>query len=395
MTAPRRSYVRKVPSGRDGLWAAGGPPLARLDIELTERCNNDCIHCSINLPAGDDAARPREWTASAWKAVLDEAAGLGALVVRLTGGEPLLREDFEEIYLHARKRGLRVMIFTNATLLTPRLARLLRDVPPLEAVEVSAYGVTEETYEAVTRAPGSFGAFRRGLDLLRGHGVPFVVKGAVLPPTRHELDALEAWAAGLGGASGPASSALLFDLRSRRDGSKNELIKGLRLDGDEFVSIARRRGDAAVAEWRDLCARAGGPRGDRLFTCLPWGGSAAVDPYGRLQYCLGLRHPDTVYDLAAGSLRAAVTEFLPRVKARRAADPAYLERCGRCFLKGLCEQCPAKSWAEHGTLDTPVEYFCGIAHAQAVAAGLLEPGEKAWTVADGEKRPARTRRRGP
>jgi radical SAM protein with 4Fe4S-binding SPASM domain len=392
MTPPRRSYVRKVPSGRDGLWASGGPTLARLDIELTERCNNDCVHCSINLPAGDPV-QAREWSAGAWKALLDEAAGLGALVVRLTGGEPLLRGDFEEIYLHARKRGLRVMLFTNATLVTPGLARLLREVPPLEAVEVSVYGMTRESYEAVTRTPGAFAAFRRGFDLLRGHGVRLAVKGAVLPPTRPELDAFETWAAGLDGASGPPSSALLLDLRSRRDGAKNALIAGLRIGGDEFVALARRRGDAAVEEWRDFCARSGGPCGDRLFTCLPMGGSAAIDPYGRLQYCLGLRHPDTVIDLATASLREAVTDFLPRVRDMRATDPAYLERCGRCFLKGLCEQCPAKSWAEHGTLDTPVEYFCGIAHAQAVAAGLLGPDEKAWTVADGRERIGR--RRGP
>lgn len=389
MTAARRSYVRKVPSGRDGLWASGGPPLARLDIELTERCDNDCLHCSVNLPAGDAEARAREWTAGRWKALLDEAAALGALVVRLTGGEPLLRDDFGEIYLHARGLGLRVMLFTNATLVTPRLARLLRDVPPLEAVEVSVYGLTEGTYEAVTRSPGSFAAFRRGFELLRGHGVPLVVKGAVLPPTRHEMDAFEAWAAGLGGSAARPSFAQLFDLRSRRDGDKNALIAGLRIGGDEFVALARRHGEAAVEEWREYCARACGPRGDRLFTCLPAGGSAAIDPYGRLQYCLGLRHPATVLDLDAASLRTAVADFLPRVRAMRAADPAYLERCGRCFLKGLCEQCPAKSWAEHGTLDTPVEYFCGLAHAQAAAAGLLGPGEKAWTVADGEERAGR------
>ncbi len=392
MTPPRKSYVRKVPSGRDALWASGGPKLARLDIELTERCNNDCVHCSINLPAGDPA-RSREWSAAAWKALLDEAAGLGTLVVRLTGGEPLLRDDLEEIYLHARTRGLRVMLFTNATLVTPGLARLLKEVPPLEAVEVSVYGMTRESYEAVSRTPGSFAAFRRGLDLLLGHGVRLAVKGAILPPTRQELDAFEAWAAGLDGASGPPSSALLLDLRSRRDGAKNALITGLRMGGDEFVALARRRGDAAIEEWRGFCARSGGPPGDRLFTCLPMGGSAAIDPYGRLQYCLGLRHPDTVVDLASVSLREAVTDFLPRVRDMRAKDPAYLERCGRCFLKGLCEQCPAKSWAEHGTLDTPVDYLCGIAHAQAVAAGLLGPDEKAWTVADGRGRAGG--RRGP
>lgn len=377
------AYVKKVPSGEAGLWRSARPLLTRLDIELTERCNNDCLHCSVNRPADDAKARAREWTVGQWKSLLGEAADLGLLVVRLTGGEPLLRNDFEEIYLHARRLGLRVMLFTNATLVTPRLARLLKNVPPLEAVEVSVYGMKKESYEAVTRVPGSFASFRRGLERLLENGVPFIVKGAVLPPTRHELDEFKAWAADLPGPPGPPSSALLFDLRSRRDGLKNELIASLRIGGDEFVRLARRHGERAIDEWREFCVRTGGAHGDRLFTCLPLGGSAAVDPYGRLQYCLGLRHPATVYDLASGSLSQAVTEFLPRLRAMRSTSRTYLERCGRCFLKDLCEQCPAKSWAEHGTLDTPVEYFCDIAHAQAAAAGLLEPGEKAWAIEAG------------
>jgi radical SAM protein with 4Fe4S-binding SPASM domain len=389
MTMPARSYVRKVPSSGAVLWSSAGPALARLDIELTERCNNDCLHCATNLPAGDASARSREWTAERWKSLLADAAGLGCLVVRFTGGEPLLRDDFETIYLHARKLGLRVMLFTNATLITPRLARLLKNVPPLEAVEVSVYGMTKDTCEAVTRAPGSFAAMRRGLGLLGEAGVPLAIKGAVLPPTRHELDDFEAWAAALPGQTGAPSWAALFDLRSRPDARKSALIAALRIDGEGYVRLARRHGDEAVAEWGDFCSRSGGPRGDRLFVCLPSAASAAVDAYGRLQYCLGLRHPDTVYDLAAGSLREAVTDFLPRLRKKRSANPAYVERCGRCFLKSLCLQCPAKSWAEHGTLDTPVEYFCGIAHAQAVAAGLLSSGEKAWTVPDGSARAKR------
>ena len=156
-----------------------------------------------------------------------------------------MRDDFEEIYLHARRLGLRVMIFTNATLVTPRLARLLRDVPPLEAVEVSVYGMKAETYEAVTRTPGSFDAFRRGLGLLRDHGVPFIVKGAVLPADARGDGRIR----GLGGRPprrpGVRPIALLFDLRSRRDGRKNELIaEPAGSDADEFVRIARRHGEA-------------------------------------------------------------------------------------------------------------------------------------------------------
>jgi hypothetical protein len=99
-----------------------------------------------------------------------------------------------------------------------------------------------------------------------------------------------------------------------------------------------------------------------------------------------LRHPATVYDLENGSLKHAMTQFFPEVQKITASNNNYLCRCARCFLKGLCEQCPAKSWMEHGTLDTPVEYLCEIAHAQARYLGLLEPGEKAWQITDWEKR---------
>lgn len=48
------------------------------------------------------------------------------------------------------------------------------------------------------------------------------------------------------------------------------------------------------------------------------------------------------------------------------------------MLHGLCEQCPAKSWTEQGTLDTPVEYLCKVAHARARFLGWLGDDEKAW-----------------
>lgn len=376
-----KGFTRKVPSGRAELWKAGRPRLARLDVELTERCNNDCIHCAINRPAGDRNARRRELASGEVRAVLEEAASLGCLSVRFTGGEPLLREDFETIYLDARRLGLRVRIFTNASLVTPRLAALLEKTPPLERMEISVYGMTAATEAAVTRNPSSHEASRRGVELLAGHGVPFVIKGAVLPPTRREMDRFEAWARGAAGLDEPPAFSALFDLRSRRDDeAKNGRIRKLRLTPAEYLRLAARRGEGQSAELRAFVARFSGVSGDRLFTCLA--DSGCVDAYGGFQVCLALRHPRTVYDLKTGPLTTAVSEFLPEVREMRAADPAYLERCGHCFLKALCLQCPAKSWAEHGTVDTPVEYFCGITHAQAVGIGILREGETAWTVVD-------------
>ncbi len=53
---------------------------------------------------------------------------------------------------------------------------------------------------------------------------------------------------------------------------------------------------------------------------------------------------------------------------------------------GSCEQCPVKSWLEHGTLDTPIEYFCEIAHTQARYLRLLEDGEMPWEVRNWRER---------
>jgi radical SAM protein with 4Fe4S-binding SPASM domain len=309
------------------------------------------------------------------------------LSVRFTGGEPLLREDFTDLYLSARRLGLKVMLFTNARLITPDLASLFARIPPLEKIEVTVYGMRRESYEAVSRVRGSYEEFRRGVGLLLNKKVPFVVKGAVLPPNRKEMEEFETWAATLPAMDAPPTYAMFFDLRGRRDSTaKNRLIRSLRVSSEDGVILLRRHGRAYLQEMHGFCGKFMGPSGDLLFSCGA-GHGACVDAYGMVQPCLTLRHPEMVYDLHKGSLKEALTNFFPRLREEtRAANPDYLARCARCFLKGLCEQCPAKSWAEHGTLDTPVEYFCRVAHAQALDLGLLFPGERSWQVGDWQER---------
>jgi len=366
-------HVRRVPR----LLRPLRPRLGSIDIELTERCDNDCIHCCINRPASDSVARAGELATDQVKDVVRQAADLGCLQVRYTGGEPLLRPDFEELYLHARRLGMRVLVFTNARRLTPRLADLLVRVPPLVAVEVSVYGMHAESYEAVTRVPGSFAQFRRGVDLLLGRGIPFVIKGALLPPNRGEIDELEAWAASIPGMTGPPTYAMFYDLRNRRDdAAKNWQIEALRLTPVEGVAVLTRDAAAYRKRMEEFAAAFMGARGDLLFGCGV-GHGVSVDAYGRAQPCMGVRAPDLTFDLAGASLAQALERF-EGLRELRATDPEYLRRCARCVLKGLCEQCPAKSWAEHGTLDTPVEYLCELAHAQARWVGWLGESERGW-----------------
>src|SRR4030065_818883 len=115
------SYAVKTRADEVSLWKGSAPPLDSLDMELTERCNNNCIHCYINLSADDLHAQQRELSTEEIQEILQEAASLGCLTIRFTGGEPLLRKDFEDLYVFARRLGLKVIIFTNASLITPQL----------------------------------------------------------------------------------------------------------------------------------------------------------------------------------------------------------------------------------------------------------------------------------
>ena len=159
-----------------------------------------------------------------------------------------------------------------------------------------------------------------------------------------------------------------------------------RLSPGEGLKVLSRDRKKYVAEMRAFCSKYTKPTGMALFPCGAGKGSGSVDAYGFLQPCLLLRQQELVYNLRTGSLRNALLEFFPKNMQKNAEDTDYLARCARCFLKGLCEQCPAKSWMEHGTLDTPVEYLCEIAHAQARDFGLIEDGEKAWEVKFWEER---------
>jgi radical SAM protein with 4Fe4S-binding SPASM domain len=382
-----KSYVVKQDIGKTSLWKHSKPPLiSRLDIELTERCNNNCCHCYINLQKNDASAKDRELSTIQWKEIFKEAAGLGCMSVRFTGGEPLLREDFEELYIFARKLGLKVLIFTNATLITPHFAELFSRIPPLEKIEITVYGMKKKSYEAVSRVPGSFESAWRGINLLLEKNIPFVVKGALLPFNKDEIDEFEAWALTIPWMDKRSPSySMFFDLRCRRDGDKNKLIENLRLSPEDGIKILTRHKDKYIKGMKEFCSKFMHPSGDRIFSCGA-GCGGCVDAYGYFQPCMMVRYPDLVYNLKNGSLKDALEKFFPEIRRMKSKNPDYLNRCARCFLKGLCEQCPAKSWMEHGTLDTPVEYLCEVAHAQARFLGMVKEGEKAWEVTGWKER---------
>src|SRR5207237_3734652 len=108
-------------------------------IEVTHRCPLTCPHCYNNLPMSDAAAQQRELTRDEHFRIVDELAEAGCLWMLYTGGEIFARRDFLEIYTHARKSGILLTLFTNGTMITPRVADYLAEDRPF-AMYFSLYG---------------------------------------------------------------------------------------------------------------------------------------------------------------------------------------------------------------------------------------------------------------
>ena len=162
-------------------------------IELTRRCHLNCVHCYNNLPPKDPGALKNELTYEQHCRMLDEMTEAGCLWLLYTGGEILLRRDFLDIYTYARRKGLLITLFTNGTLLTPKIVDRLAHCRPF-SIEITLYGRTKETYERITGVPGSFEKCLRGIDLLLQHKLPLKLKSMAITVNKHELGDMKKFA---------------------------------------------------------------------------------------------------------------------------------------------------------------------------------------------------------
>ena len=333
-------------------WARNHVPLSA-SIELDLRCNLRCLHCY----------RDGEWpsgilTTDEVKSILDQTAEAGTIWLLLTGGEVFLRPDFFEIYDHARALGLLVTIYTNGTMITERIADRLRDTPP-DGVEISLYGFSRETYEAVTGIPGSHEKCYRGVELLWERGVPLKLKTVVMRSNQHELRDMARFAESKG-------VRFKFDTMINPNFDSSLVPCNVRLSPQEVVdtefSVPGR-----LEEYRAYFEPRKDFRSARLFSCGAGSRTFHVDPYGNMMMCLLLREP--AYNLKTMSLKRVWNELFPPAYQRmRSPD----HQCNSCNLSSLCGKCPAWSHMERGQLDARIEWSCEVGHRRAEKLGYYD-----------------------
>ena len=342
---------------------AGGLAHAPLNgtIEITHRCPLACSHCYNNLPMADRTAAAAELTTEEHLRILDELADAGCLWLLFTGGEIFARRDFLDIYTHARRRGFLITLFTNGTMVTPRIADHLVQYRPF-SIEITMYGRTRETYERLTGIPGSFDKCMRGIDLLLERGLPLRLKTVAVTINKHEVLDMQRFAEERG-------IEFKFDsmMNPRIDCSHSPLA--VRLSPAECVAFDL-QDPRRMDEWKLFAEKFLGPanppeRSDELYHCGGGVNSFSIDPYGGLSICV-LSRVDR-FDLRRGSVLEGWHTFLNGVRKKKITRPT---KCTACELKSMCGMCPANGELENQDAEAPVDFLCQVAHLRAHAFDL-------------------------
>lgn len=153
-------------------------------MNITRRCNLNCVHC---YSRSDASAADGEMSTTELMRVIDDLAAFGCPVALFSGGEPLLHPDIVELARHAVRSGMRAVISTNGTLITPALAEKLATVG-LSYIGTSLDGGPE----IHDRFRGMDGAFDRAIEGLRAARAAGIKTGVRFTITRRNVPEIPA-----------------------------------------------------------------------------------------------------------------------------------------------------------------------------------------------------------
>ena len=325
---------------------AGNIPL-HVVLELTNGCNLRCRHCYVGV-----RSRRSELRLDEFKVVLDQLAEAGSLFLTFSGGEPLTRKDFFQIAAYAREKEFSFTLFSNGTLITPRVANCLQKLCP-ERVEISLLGGKAATHDEITQVPGSFDRALRGARLLVERGIRVQLKTTWMRENIEEAEQIASLASDVGASFRSASLVI-----HRRDGSAEPA--GLRATAEQLQARARRSYDQhpeqavppAPLPLTEEQKRNTSPCGAGQTSCC-------IDALGSVYPCAAI-------DIAVGSLReesfATIWHDSPELAKVRAIRVSDLPECSACALYLRCTRCAGLARMETGSLLSASPQACVVAH---------------------------------
>ena len=327
-------------------------------IELLPLCNMNCDMCYVRLSREEMERQGRLRTAEEWLEIGRQMKDAGVLFLLLTGGEPFLYPEFRRLYLGLRELGMIITINTNGTLIDEELAEFFGKNKP-RRVNITLYGMDEETYANLCHYPGGYEKTLRGIRLLREQGVDVRIGGSIVRTNKGDLDKLLDLEAELGVPVRvdtymmPATREreLPYNIQSRLNPEEaaQARIHALKrvMEPELFLQYVRQSVEKA-----DHPEPAEAKPGH--MTCMAGQCSFTINWQGEMRPCVILTEP--AISVFEGGFEAAwkyIVEETHKILLN--------EKCSTCHMRHLCRTCAASALLETGSYDGVPDYMCRYA----------------------------------
>lgn len=320
-------------------WAKQRPNLCR--FELTFKCAFECTHCYTSCYNKPNFLK-NELKLDEIKHILDKLYQAGVLWLCFTGGDPLTRCNFLDIYAYAKKKGFIITIFTNGYSMSKEIIEYFEKEPPF-TTEITLNAADKELYEEISHLKDSFDKTIWAIRTLREKNIPLKVKTLVTSENIKELPQIKAFIEDLGFEFSPD-----FNVHPRLNSDRTPC--DLRVSHQEKLQLG--------IVPKTQCLQQFHQRNENLFHCAIGDGDIHLDPYGNMFLCSLIREP--AFSLLKYEVEPALDSLMPLVRARKFTGNS---KCKHCEQKGFCGWCPGRALLELGNEEEPIPYYCQMKSA--------------------------------
>jgi heme b synthase len=289
--------------------------------------------------------------------ILDQIGRVGEPIIILTGGEPLLREDVFDLAAHGTKKGLRMVMATNGTLLTPEIVEEI-EASGIKRVSISIDGADEVQHDQFRNVPGAFRRAVEGIRLLKEGGVEFQINTTITKHNMHNIgDILDA-AVQLGAV---AHHIFMLVPTGRAREMVNQEINAL--EYEELLHWFYRMRDKVPLSLKATCAphyyrilrQEAHARGEKVDYQTYGLDAMTRGCLGGTAFCFignnGIVQPCGYLEVECGDLRNSTFESVwegSEVFNRLRDFSVYKGKCGRCEYIRFCGGCRARAYEATG-----------------------------------------------
>ncbi len=319
-------------------------------FELTFSCGLHCRHCYSDCFNKPQYIKKELDTAEV-KKLLDKIHREKIIWLCFTGGDPLMRKDFPEIYSYAKLKGFLVSVFTSGYSINKEILRIFKRQPPF-VLEMTLNAVTRDLYERISGVRGSFVKVMENIRALLQENIPLKIKTQVSRDNISHIPQIRRFISKLG---------LIFrhdlHLFARLNGDSSSC--SLRVAPAKLVSIfGRRQIDPEICLNRSLV----GESRNKLFQCtLGAGQEFHIDPYGNIFLCPGLRKP--AVNVLKKTIGPVFNKLVSQVRGRRFLSDS---KCATCSMRKQCLFCPGRAYLETGDMEAASLYYCELTKSGVV-----------------------------